>query len=341
MNKRSMILDLKNPKGKEILHKLLKTADIVVENYAPGVLDRLGLGYEVMARTNPRIIHCSIKGFLPGPYGDRPLLDEPAQMMGGLAYMTGPPGRPLRGGASIIDMSAAMFGIIGILAALHEREKTGRGQKIHAGLFETVVYFVGSHMATASISGVQPVPMPERSKGKDAGWAVYKIFMTQDQKQLFIGITSDAQWERFCKEFGMDDLWADPALRENVGRVKQHALVNGRVESIVGSMPRETMAERMEKCDVPYAIVNTPMDLFQDAHLKGRKHLFTVATPKGASAELPGLPISFDSWEGLPHQNPPKLGEHTVAIMKNLGYSADQIESLIAEGVIGVGETKK
>ena len=150
-NKRSMTLNLKNPGGKEIFLRLLKTADVVVDNYAPGALERLGLGYEIMSSTNPRIIHCSIKGFLPGSYGDRPLLDEPAQMMGGLAYMTGPPGQPLRAGASIIDMGGAMFGVIGVLAALHEREKTGRGQKIDAGLFETTVFFVAKHMAKAGI----------------------------------------------------------------------------------------------------------------------------------------------------------------------------------------------
>jgi crotonobetainyl-CoA:carnitine CoA-transferase CaiB-like acyl-CoA transferase len=333
-NKRSMVLDLKNPQGKEIFFRLLKTADVVVDNYAPGVLERLGLGYETMHRTNPKIIHCSIKGFLPGPYGDRPLLDEPAQMMGGLAYMTGPPGQPLRAGTSIIDMSGAMFGVIGILGALHERQKTGRGQEIQVGLFETTVFFVAQHMAMAGVTGICPPTMPERGMGKNAGWAVYKIFVTQDQKQLFVAITSDAHWERFCKEFQVHDLWKDSSLRTNAGRVKQHALVNERVKEIVGGLTRDSLIERLEKSEVPYAIVNTPMDLFQDPHLRGRGHLFRVTTPKGGSTELPALPMILSSWPGPPRTNPPKLGEHTLEIMADLGYSADQIEVLIQEGVI-------
>lgn len=334
-NKRSMILDLKNPKGKEIFFRLLKTADIVVDNYAPGVLERLGLGYETMSSTNLKIIHCSIKGFLPGPYGDRPLLDEPAQMMGGLAYMTGPPGQPLRAGTSIIDMGGAMFGIIAILAALHERHQTGRGQKIQVGLFETAVFFVAQHIAKAGVTGACPPPMPERGMGKDAGWAVYKIFITKDQKQVFIAITSDAHWERFCKEFQVHDLWEDVSLRTNVGRVKQHALVNERVKKIVGELPRNMLIKRLEKSQVPYSIVNTPMDLFQDSHLRGRGHFFRVTGPKGGSTELPALPMVFDSWPGPVRTNPPKLGEHTLEIMADLGYSPEQIEALIQEGIIG------
>jgi len=334
-NKQSMVLDLKNPKGKEIFLQLLKTADIVVDNYAPGALDRLGLGYDTMSSTNPKVIHCSIKGFLPGPYGDRPLLDEPAQMMGGLAYMTGPPGRPLRAGASVIDISGAMFGVIGILAALHESQRTGRGQKIQVGLFETTVFFVAHHMAKAGVTGICPPPMPEWNMGKEAGWAVYRIFITQDQKQLFIGITSNAHWERFCEEFQVHDLWEDVSLRTNAGRIKQHTLVNERVKKIAGEFPRAELIDRLEKCQVPYSIVNTPMDLFNDPHLRGREHLFRVTSPKGTSSEVPALPVTLSSWPGPARTNPPKLGEHTLAIMADLGYSPDQIEGLVQEGVIG------
>jgi crotonobetainyl-CoA:carnitine CoA-transferase CaiB-like acyl-CoA transferase len=193
-NKRSMVLDLKSSRGKEIFGALLKTADIVVNNYAPGVMEKLGLAYDTLNGINPGILYCSIKGFLPGPYGDRPLLDEPAQMMGGLAYMTGPPGQPLRAGASIIDISAALFGIIGLLAALHQKKETGRGRRVQVGLFETTVFFVAQHMALAGVTGQCPPPVPERLKGKGVGWAIYRIFITQDQRQVFIGITGDAHW---------------------------------------------------------------------------------------------------------------------------------------------------
>jgi crotonobetainyl-CoA:carnitine CoA-transferase CaiB-like acyl-CoA transferase len=332
--KRSMALNLKNPKGKEIFLQLLKTADIVVDNYAPGVLERLGLGYEVMSQANPKIIHCSIKGFLPGPYGDRPLLDEPAQMMGGLAYMTGPPGQPLRAGTSIIDIGGAMFGIIGVLAALYEREKTGRGQKVQVGLFETTVFLVAKHMAKAGITGICPLTMPERGMGIEAGWIVYKIFMTQDQRMVFIAITSDAHWERFCKEFQVRDLWEDLSLRTGAGRDKERTLINERVEKIVAGLPRDTLIERLEKSQVPYSAVNSPMDLFQDPHLRGRGHLFRVTAPNGDSTELPAPPMIFDSWSGPIRTDPPRLGEHTLKIMADLGFSKDQIETLIQEGVI-------
>ena len=333
-NKRSMVMDLKSPQGKEIFKALLKTADIVVDNYAPGVMEKLGLGYDVMSSLNPGILHCSLKGFLPGLYGDRPLLDEPAQMMGGLAYMTGPPGQPLRAGASIIDIGAAMFGVIALLAALHKRKETGRGQRIQAGLFETVVFFVSQHMATAAVTGKCPPPVPERAKGKNVGWAVYKIFLTQDQRQVFIGITGDGHWERFCREFQVDDLWADPSLRSNQGRVLKHGLVNDRVQKIVSELPCDQVLERLEKSQIPHALINTPMDLFQDPHLRGRNHFLQVKDPSGPTAELPGLPFDFQAHQSSVRRQPPQLGQHTDEIMQELGYSPEQIASLKTTGVI-------
>ncbi len=335
--KRSMALNLKNQKGKEIFLQLVRKADIVVDNYAPGALDRLGLTYETMSKTNPGIIHCSIKGFLPGPNGALPLLDEPAQMMGGLAYMTGPPGRPLRAGTSIIDMGAAMFGIMGVLAALHERERTGCGRKIHVGLFETSVFFVARHMATAGVTGKCPPPMPARGMAEDAGWTIYRIFLTRDQKMIFIAVTSDAHWERFCREFQLDDLREDPSLRTSAGRGRQpiNTLINERVDKIVRELLRDTLVERLGRCQIPFSPVNTPMDLFNDPHLRGRGHFFKATAPNGDSSELPSLPVTFDDWPGPVRLNPPTLGEHTSEIMADLGYSSDQIKSLIEEGAIG------
>ena len=232
-------------------------------------------------------------------------------------------------------MGAAMFGVIGVLAALNERHQTGRGQSIRSGLFETVVFFVSQHMTRAALTGLVPSPVPERSIGKNMGWAIYRIFATKDERQLFVGVTSDAHWERFCKEFGLIDLWEDLSLRTNRDRVKQQARVNERVAQIVAAHTLQVMVERLEKSKVPYAEVNTPMDLFQDPHLRGRDHFVKVTAANGVTVEVPGLPMTFSSGQSLPRLNPPRLGEHTVEIMQELGYSSEKIESLMKEGAIG------
>jgi crotonobetainyl-CoA:carnitine CoA-transferase CaiB-like acyl-CoA transferase len=151
--KSSICLDLKSPEGIAVAKRLSDSADILVENYRPGAMDRLGLSYEALAQTNPRLVYCSAKGFLAGPYAERTALDEVAQMMGGLAYMTGPPGKPLRAGASVIDITGGMFGVIAIQAALEERHRTGKGQKVQSALFETTVYLIAQHMAQRPLQG--------------------------------------------------------------------------------------------------------------------------------------------------------------------------------------------
>jgi len=327
-NKRSIILDIKSPKGKEVFAKLLETADVIIDNYGPGVLDRLGFHYDEMTRINPRIIHCSIKGFLPGPHEDRTLLDEPAQMMGGLAYMTGPRGMPIRAGASLVDISGAMFGVIGILTALHEREKTGRGRQIKVGLFETVVFLVSQHIAKAGISNEVPPPMPERGMGKDLGWGIYRIFETRDNRNVFIGVTSDAHWEKYCKEFKVDDLWQEEALRTNEGRRKEYDRLTRRTEEMVKKLTFKETIEHLEKANIPFAPVNTPMDLFDNPHLSEREHFSKATAPDGTFSPLPNLPIMFDMWKSVPRKDPPKLGEHTAEILAGLGYSAKEIEAL-------------
>ena len=206
-NKRSLAIDLKAPEGRDLLYRLAATADVVVENYAPGTMDRLGCGYADLSKINPRLIYCALKGFLSGPYEHRPALDEVVQFMAGLAYMTGPPGQPLRAGASVVDIMGGMFAVIGIQAALRERETTGRGQFIKSALFESTAFLMAQHMAGEAATGRPPPPMPAR----EGAWGIYEPFETRDGEQIFVGLTSDRQWRRFCDHFKRHDLLQDPA----------------------------------------------------------------------------------------------------------------------------------
>src|SRR4051795_4707975 len=195
-NKRSLAVDLKRPEGRAIIHRLVPTTDIVIENYGPGTMERLGVGWEHLSPLNPGLIYLALKGYLAGPYEHRPALDEVVQFQTGLAFMTGPPGRPLRAGASVIDIMGAMFGVIAVQAALRERDATGKGQRVSSALFENAAFLMSTHMAGMAATGLDARPMPIRR----GAWAIYEVFDTQDD-QLFIGVTSDQQWARFVEEF--------------------------------------------------------------------------------------------------------------------------------------------
>ena len=296
-NKRSITLDLKYPRGRDAFERLLRTADVVIDNYGPGVLERLGFGFEEMQKIKPGLLHCGIKGFLSGPYEKRNLLDEPAQMMGGLAYMTGPPGMPLRAGASVVDVTGALFSVIGILAALLRRERGGHGDDMRVGLFETAVFLVSQHIAKAGISGEVPAPMTERGVGQDLGWGIYRVFETRDRRHVFIGVTSDVQWEAYCREFGLDDLWAEEALRNNAGRRAEFTRLTRRTEELVRTCDFRDVVARLESINVPHAPINTPMDLFDHPHLRERGHWTELTAPDGTSSPLPGLPVEFRNAE--------------------------------------------
>ncbi len=294
-NKTSLFLDLKDPADLAAARALCEEADIVVENFRPGTLDRLGLSYEALKETNPGLIYCSAKGFLKGPYENRAALDEVTQMMGGLAYMTGPPGKPLRAGASVIDVTGGMFGVIGILAALERRHRDGEGAHIQCALYETTAFLVGQHMAQMAVTGRPAAPMPVRI----SAWAVYDVFETAgENEQVFIGVVSDSQWQAFCREFGLEALAADPRLATNNGRVSARDSFLPALRAMVKGLSREALLPRLEKIGLPFAQIARPEDLFDDPQLNAGG-LVEVTLPSGEKTRLPGLPITFDG-ERLP-----------------------------------------
>jgi crotonobetainyl-CoA:carnitine CoA-transferase CaiB-like acyl-CoA transferase len=333
-DKRSIAIDLKQDEGRAIFGRLVKTADVVLDNYAPGVLGRLGIGYQWGTSLNPRIIYCAIKGFLPGPHGDRPLLDELAQMMGSMAYMTGPLGTPMRAGPSVIDIGAATYGVLATVAAIYDRERTGRGQLITSGLFETTVFLSVQHVAQAIIEGHPPLPMPSRGMGSRLGWGVYQLFETSDQRQVFIAITSNAHWERFCRELGLLDLLADPDLDTNNKRCEHRDRIIPRIEAIARTMTSAALVMRLEQARVPYSPVNSPLDVLDDPQLQASGTLHDVRIAEDRTVQIPGLPIASDGFAPAPRCDPPALGQHTRELLAEVGYPSGEIERLIDARVV-------
>lgn len=327
--KQSICLDLKSAQGVAVARDLVAGADILVENFRPGALDRMGLSYEAMAEANPRLIYCSEKGFLPGPYENRTALDEVAQMMGGLAYMTGPPGRPLRAGSSVIDVTGAMFGVIGILAALEERHRTGRGQKVVASLFETTAYLVGQHMAQFAVTGKPAAPMPARI----SAWAIYDVFETQDLP-VFIGVVSDSLWEKFCALLGFDDLWADESIRANNQRVLARDRILPVVREKVAGFTRADIIARLEGSGIPFAPVSKPEELFEDPQLAAGG-LETVFLDDGRETQLPTVPLEMAGKRTGGENHLPRPGRDARDVLSALGYDDGKIEELIGAGAVG------
>ena len=327
--KQSICLDLKSAEGIAVAQDLVARADVLVENFRPGALDRLGLDYETCAAANPGLIYCSEKGFLPGPYEQRTALDEVAQMMGGLAYMTGPPGRPLRAGASVIDVTGGMFGVIGVLAALEERHRTGCGQKVVASLFETTTYLVGQHMAQFAVTGSPAAPMPARV----SAWAIYDVFETRDEP-VFIGVVTDALWEKFCRLFALDALWADETLRENNARVAARDRIIPEIRALIATMTRAEVIAKLDGSGLPFAPIGKPEDLFDDPHLQ-HGGLEDVTLDNGTSVRLPTIPLEMGGERIGAPQELPKPGRDAREVLESIGYDEERIAALVAGGAVG------
>ncbi|WP_076859157.1 CaiB/BaiF CoA transferase family protein [Bradyrhizobium mercantei] len=333
-NKRSLAIDLKAPEGCAVVQKLAAQADILIENYSPRTMDRLGCGYEELSGINPRLVYCSLKGFLSGPYEHRMALDEVVQYMGGLAYMTGPPGEPRRAGASVIDIMGGMFAVIAIQAALRERERSGRGQLIKSALFETTAFLMGQHMVRAQVTGVSPAP----TGGKRAGvWTIYDPFETADGKKIFLGIISDNHWRRFCEKFGRPDLVSDPRYNTNADRVKERDTILPLVSGIIARYTQAELIELLDHLGCPFAPVATPSDLIEDPHLNANGRLLDVETPAGGNAKIPRLPLEMNGHALGLRRQPATVGQHTAEILTELGLTRTDIDDLCERNIVRCG----
>lgn len=329
-NKKSIAVDLKSDEGQTIISKLLATADILIENFGPGTMDRLGLGYDALKERYPRLIYCSLKGFMPGPYEKRPALDEVVQMMSGLAYMTGPPGQPLRAGASIVDIMGGTYGAMAILVALMERKDSGRGKLVKNGLFETAVFIMGQHMAYSAIAEVEIPPMPARV----SAWAIYRTFETVDNQQVFIGITSDKHWANFCEIFEREDLFAREDLATNNLRIDAREWLQPELETFFKTLTKAEIIEKADRAKIPFAPIARPEDLFDDQQLNEGGSLLDVTLPDNRKIKLPKLPMQIEGDNLTLRMEAPDVGEHTIVLLEELGYEKTHIQTLLQAQVI-------
>ena len=323
-NKKSLALDLKTPEGKEAVLRLIATADIVSENFKPGTMKKLGLDYETLKKINPRLIYVSLKGFLPGPYDHRTALDEVVQMMGGLAYMTGRRGDPLRAGTSVNDIMGGMFGAIGAMAALAQRAQTGEGQEVQSALFENNVFLVAQHMMQYQVTGKPAAPMPERI----SAWGVYDVFVVKDGEQIFLAVVSDTAWKIFCDVFNYPDLLADPRLANNNQRVLARDWLIPLLRERLKDFSAQELSDVFEKNALPYAPITAPQDLLEDPHLKATGGLAPLELNDGRTVNTVLLPLSLNQERLKVRQSAPNLGEHNESLLSSLGYSAEAIQKL-------------
>jgi crotonobetainyl-CoA:carnitine CoA-transferase CaiB-like acyl-CoA transferase len=343
-NKKSLAVDIHDVRGREIVLRLLAGADVFSENFRAGAMDALGFGTEALSRLNPRLVCVSHKGFLPGPYAERTALDEVVQMMGGLAYMTGPDDRPLRAGSSVNDIMGGMFGAIGVLAALLQRDRsaggTGRGAGVQSALFENNVLLVAQHMMQFAVTGQPAAPMP----GRISAWAVYDVFTVAGGEQLFLAAVSDRQWTAMCREFGFADLLADLRLQSNNDRVAAREWMLPMLRERLAGHRAAELAARFDAIGLPYAPITRPHELFDDPHLQATGGLAPITVPADASSaarpidtRVALLPLSIDGRRLPVRRPPPALGADTEALLQSLGYDADHIAALHAAGVVRAG----
>ncbi len=333
-NKKSIAINLQSEAGAAVARRLAGSADVVVENFKPGSMAKYGLDYATLSAQNPRLIYVANKGFLPGPYDHRTALDEVVQMMGGLAYMTGRPGDPLRAGSSVNDIMGGMFGAIGVLAALLQRGISGRGMEVQSALFENNIFLVGQHMLQYAITGIPAAPMPDRI----SAWAVYDVFTVRDGEQIFLAVVSDSQWQTFCDALDFPDLKNDAALATNNQRVQGRINLLATLRERLGRYSAAELASLFERHGLPFAPIRKPEELYQDEHLLATGGLADMRLPDGEragqSVKTVLLPLTLAGQRLGVRMDPPRMGQHSTEVLTALGYSAAEIESLRTQAAV-------
>ena len=329
-NKQCIAVDVETPEGREAVLQLIDTADVFIENFKPGRMRTLGLDYAALRQRNPRLIYASHKGFLSGPYDNRLALDEVVQMMAGLAYMTGPVGRPLRAGSSVNDIMGGMFGAIGVLAALNERHTTGSGREVQSALYENCVLLAAQHMQQYVVTGEAAAPMPNRI----SAWAIYDVFTFAGGEQMFVAATGEGQWHALCQVLGQTALLDDPTLASNNDRVLQRPRLLAHLAEVFAPLDARQLALQLEANGIPFAPIRRPEELFNDPHLQQSGGMADLQLEDGSHTPMPLLPLSLDGQRLQPRRAIARIGEHTRQVMRELGYSDAHIGELCAAGVL-------
>lgn len=329
-NKQCIAVDVETPEGREAVLQLIDTADVFIENFKPGRMRKLGLDYAALRQRNPRLIYASHKGFLSGPYDNRLALDEVVQMMAGLAYMTGPVGRPLRAGSSVNDIMGGMFGAIGVLAALNERHTSGTGREVQSALYENCVLLAAQHMQQYVVTGEAAAPMPNRI----SAWAIYDVFTFAGGEQMFVAATGEGQWHALCQLLGQTALLDDPTLASNNDRVLQRPRLIAHLAEVFAPLNAGQLALQLEANGIPFAPIRRPEELFDDPHLQQSGGMADLQLEDGSHTPMPLLPLSLDGQRLQPRRAIARIGEHTRQVMRDLGYSDAHIAELCAAGVL-------
>ena len=331
-NKRSVTVDLKDDAGREVFERLVADADVIVENFGPGVTDRLGVDYGTLREVNESLVYCSIKGFGEGPYEEYPALDPITEALSGLMSVTGlPDEQPVRVGTSISDMAASFFGAIGILSALRQRDLTGVGTYVEAPMFESTMPFMSYWLAYSQAHDVVPEPIG----ASHLNWAPYDVFQTADGEWTFVGPSSERHWERLCDALELD-LADDERFETMIDRREHREALRETLADVFDDWTQPEVLERLRDVGVPVAPVNDVSDVLEDDHLEATDALTEIETVEGkeTTVEVPKLPLRADRFDPPEGERPPELGEHTDGILRELGYSDAEIESLRERGAL-------